>query len=457
MRHHFLPLRPLVLLGPLLLTAVTVAQISLTPLGQWQLTPTAEDSSGVFCRIFHHPTRNTFYCFYATRPGTSGPMTGFRWKEFDAHFMPTGTEGLLPGFTNAGDMAMVQVGTDYYHITAAPPWDLVLTRFNEDMQATGSLLIPIDPSDSQADMMLNDVHGHLVLGVFHQEGTLHPTMPQQQAGWAPTMHRWEIGLDLVPVGPPVLMPQVFDTWGASCVQDGDGYAVVTMSKWPIYHLNSYRYDAQWNFLDSVALSADGQWSQGAIWADPYYYVAYHSGHEHRAGNITLGIFTADWSPVYDTTITDNSVFVPGSSPPLNTLQHNANRPFLCKVQDTLFIAFDVDDYVLHGYTPPLFAEGQRWQAMVSRWLVNGSSPTGLAVSPEDRAITLLPGADAWHPVLRSDASGEVIVYDLLGRPMFRTTVRAGMQALPLPASARGLCLVRAQVGGQVRVLRYVIA
>ena len=394
-------MRKLITILGILFSIHADAQISMTYLNHWQLTPGTQDSSGVFCRSFYHSGRNKFYAVYAGRPGYQpGPMQYFAWQEYDANFNPTGINGTLSGFSSAGDYAMVMVGNYYYHITAASPWDFKLSKYDEDFNLVNSVTFPLDSSDSQADMLLNYTNGKLIIGAFHESTAFHPSMPTQSPSWTPVMHKWEYDLNLNSVSAPVYLNEIFTTWGASCIFNNNQYNIITMRKWPNYMFNVYRYDTSWNYIDSVNLNYDGQWSQGVIWDGNYYYVAYHSGNEHRSGNITVAIYDINWTMIYDTTITSYSVFVLNTSPPLNTLQYNANRPVLTKINDTLYVSYDVDDYMLTAYGPPhIYAEGNRWQAHVMKFKLNGV--TGINEPSPKPFLSIYPNPTTDQTILQT--------------------------------------------------------
>lgn len=417
------------------------AQPSLSFINHWQITPNSQDTSGVFCRTFYHSGRNKYYVVYAGRPANQpGGMQYFAWREYDAAMNATGNTGTLPGHSSAGDFAMEMVGTDYYHITAAPPWNFKLSKYDQDFNLVSSVTFPLDSADSQADMLLNYTNGKLVIGAFHVTGEYHPSMPQQQSTWMPTMHKWEYDLSLNAIGSPVYIPHVFTTWGASCIFNSNKYNVISMYKFPQYKLSVYRYSTSWTYIDSVALNNDGQWSQGVIWDGQYYYVAYHSGHEHRSGNITVAIYDVNWSLLYDTTITSNQVFTYNVSPPLNTTQYNANRPYLVKVGDTLVVSYDVDDYELVSYQP-IYHEGNRWQAHVTKLRIVGT--TGISETPVQPWLNLYPNPVSSGEInVQVDEDGLLEICSPSGALVYRESILRGQRSVSLGGMSAGMYFVR---------------
>jgi hypothetical protein len=408
----------LLFLGVLLIHP-SKAQPSMTILNHWQITPNTDDTSGVFCRTFYHSGRNKFYTVYAGRPSNTNGMQYFAWREYDQNYSYTGNHGTLSGFSTAGDYAMVMVGTNYYHLTDYAPWGFRLTKYDDNFNIVSAVTIPLDSSDSQADMMMDYTNGKLIIGAFHETGFYHPSMPQQQTSWMPNMHKWEYDLNLNPLTAPVYLNESFTPWGGSCIYNNNQYNIVTMDKFPNFHLHVYQYDNNWNFVDSLTLNTDGQWSQGLLWDGTYYYVAYHAGHEHRSGNIVVAMYDVNWNLAYDTTITTNPVFVFNTSPPLNTTEHNANRPSLLKKNDTLYVSYDVDDYQLANYTTHFYHEGNRWMANVTQMKISGI--TGIKENNGTVALNIYPDPSNGifnYSIDRSEhGKTKIIVTDISGKQM----------------------------------------
>ncbi len=175
------------------------AQPSLTFLSHHPLTPNNEDTIGVFCRVFYHPIREKFYTVYAGRDTTSndpqGQMGYFAWREYDTNFVFTGVHDSLSNHVSAGDFAMVQVGTDYYHLTSGPPGKYKLSKYNEDFVLDHDTLITLDSHDSNTDQLMNYTNGRLVIGAFHEQSQTYPSFPMQNS-WTPVMHKLEFDLNL---------------------------------------------------------------------------------------------------------------------------------------------------------------------------------------------------------------------------------------------------------------------
>ena len=446
-------MKKILLFFSILFSASAFSQPGFTMLSQHQETPNSSDSAGVFSRTFYHQGRDKYYTIYAGRPGTSGPMNVYRWREYDAAYTYTGTSGILPGVTSVGDYAMEQVGTDYYHVSAATPWGFKLSRFDEDFNLISSVTFQLDSSDSQADMLFSYTNGKLIIGAMHVTGVYHPSMPQQQGSWQLSMHKWEYDLNLNQIGSDTYLTQTFTTWGASCIYNNNRYHIITMRKWPQYSFNVYRYDSNWNYVDSVHINNDGQWAQSVIWDGINYFVAYHSGNEHRSGNITLAVFDPAWNLLYDSTITNNTVFIMNVSPPLNTTQYNANRPYMIKKGDSLVVSYDVDDYQLTSFMPKIYAEGNRWQAHVDFWEIN--SPNSIA-EPSSPVISIFPNPASEVITVRNAEGQQLTIYNSLGQTALTFSIVKNEQIISIDALSAGLYTCVLDAGDGCVVTRKIV-
>lgn len=369
----------LLLSTTLLASLFAEAQPTLTYLNHYQLTPNDEDTMGVFCRVFYHPTRDKFYTIYAGRDSASsapqGQMGFFAWREYDANFVFTGLHDTLTNHSSAGDFAMVQVGTDYYHLTSGPVGKYKLSKYNEDFVLDHDTLITLDDNDSNTDQLMNYANGRLIIGAFHEPSEVYPSFPMQNA-WTPTMHKFEFDLNLQPVAPETYLSPTFYSWGGSCIFNDNKYTIVSIDSFPQFHLTAFEYDVNWNYLGNATLNTDGQWSQGILWDGNYYYVAYHTGNQHWAGNVTVSIYDVNWTEVFTTTITNNITY---PMPP-GTDGENAQRPFLCRVGDKLYISYDQSTFTFVAM-PENFIADMNWQSHVMVYQID--DPNGIENADQD--------------------------------------------------------------------------
>lgn len=437
------------------------AQVTLSLVNDTKLTPTSQDTSGVFCRTFYHSARGKFYVVYASRAIVSPPGYNqyYRWEEYNSNFVSTGLRGTLPGVgSGGGDYAMTMVANRYYHVTGTgmSAWQYRLTKFDDNFNLINSITFTIDASDSKADMMLNYTNGKLIIGAFHQNGVSHPTMPVQSTTWTPQMHKWEFDTSLVQIGAPVYLNEMFTTWGSSCIYNSNNYHVVTFDKWKghfsgVFNLNVYRYDANWNYVDTKALNTDGQWSQGVLWDGTYYYVAYHTGHIHRGGNVNVSVYDVNWSQLQTLQITNNQIFdTINNQPALNTIQYNANRPFLTRVNDTLYVSYDQDDYVCSDYFPvPQYTEAKRWQAHVARIKISGTTAIKESLTKPD--LMFYPNPAAMELNILANADGRIEIFNSNGQVLLSEGIKAGTNKVPLQNFDPGFYVVQFLTrGGQTQ-------
>ncbi|MCX8068876.1 MAG: hypothetical protein N2738_00050, partial [Thermodesulfovibrionales bacterium] len=123
------------------------------------------------------------------------------------------------------------------------------------------------------------------------------------------------------------------SWGGSVIWDGTYYNIVTFDSFNSNKLYVYKYNSNWDFISQKLLIENNQWSQGLLWDGKYYYVSYHKG-DHNHGNVSIGIFDAEWNILTEVQVTNYSYS--------NGI--NAQRPFLIKVGKLIFISYDLETY-----------------------------------------------------------------------------------------------------------------
>lgn len=332
------------------------AQVTLSPVSQHTITPTSNDTAGPFCRIYHHPSRNKFYVTYACRHFNSGLPQGvmqeFRWREYDASFSFTGNEGIMPSFTSSGDYAMVMIDSTYYQLTnqgstSSGQLKYRLTKFDDDFNFIDSVNFTLNVHDSNIDQLMNYTNGKLIIGAMHDSCCTPPTTPPQP-NYNPNIRLYQYDLNLNPVASAMVLQPKSYSWGASCIFNAGAYYILTMDNFTSHHLYAYKYDAGFNYQSSTLLSTDGQWSQGVLFDGGYFYLAYHTG-EHNHGNVVVAVYDVNWNQVGLQQVTNN----------LYSDGLNAQRPFLCKQGNLLYVSYD-----LETYDPSSGINNKDWQAHV---------------------------------------------------------------------------------------------
>lgn len=359
------------------------AQVSLSLVSKDSLTPNSNDTIGAFSRIFYHPERDLFYLVYAARlygqPSPAGVLNQFSWLELDASMSPTGNEGFLPGLTGAGDFAMVMVDTNYYHLTVETSGDYLLTKYNDDFALIDQVVIPLDPCESNIDQLLNYTNNRLVIGAMY-DGVICPPINPPNPALEPYSDIYQYDLDLNEITPPILLTPSKVTWGASMIYNGGYYYEITMDHFDTRDLYAYKYDAGFNYISSTLLDTDGQWSQGVLYSDGYYFVAFHTG-DHNHGNIKIEIYDVNWNQIYSTSAT--SYLVPITD---GIDSYNANRPYLLKLGNKLYLSYDVE-----SYTMPV--NNKDWQAHVDIYQINGLSSIDENKEPHQELVCYPNPAD----------------------------------------------------------------
>lgn len=338
------------------------SQMSLSLISKDSLTPNLNDTIGAFSRVFYHQERDRFYLVYAARlygqASPAGVLNHFSWIELDNTLSETGTTGILPGQTGAGDFAMVMVDTNYFHLTVHSSGDYLLSKYDDDFSLIDQVVIPLDPCESNIDQLMNYTNGKLIIGAMYDSGVCPPINPPSLS-LMPYSDIYQYDLDLNEIAAPVLLSVPSKvTWGASMIYQDGFYYEVTMNNFNDRDLHAFKYDNSFNYVSSVLLDNDGQWSQGVISDGTNYYIAYHTG-DHNHGNIRIKIFDNGWNLLYMQEVTDYLVPVIDG-----THSYNANRPFLLKKDNLLYISYDVESYDMP-------VNNKDWQAHLDVYQING--------------------------------------------------------------------------------------
>ena len=418
------------------------SQVSLKLLNDYTITPNSVDTIGVFARTYYHPSRNKFYVVYGARPAGSalpqGQLTNYAWREYDASFNFTGTYGSLPGFTSAGDYAMEMVDSTYYHLCPGG-LNYKLSKFDDDFVAQGNVIIPLDSHDSNTDQLMGYGNGRFIIGAFHEPTQIHPTFPMQ-SNWSPSCHLFQYNTSLSSLATDQYLSPTFYSWGGSATFNSvnNHYEFVSMDSFPTYQLKAYEYDVNMNFLSEHLLSTDGQWSQGLIWDGTYYYLAYHTGGEHRCGNIVVSVWDMNWNQQTSLTITNYPVFPP--SPGFHT---NAQRPYINKVGNMLYVSYDVETY--NYISPNNIMTHFDWEAHVAKVQLN--NPTGvLNQELSNGTMDVYPNPVKDNFVLSlgnfENSKSQMEIYDCHGKLIRREEIVNSQTEISLENNFSGVYLIK---------------
>lgn len=319
------------------------------------ITPAAEHKTGVFCRIYNDPFSYRFFVSYAGLRDTSSGSTpndqDYVWIELDTLLSPTGASGILPGFSSAGDYAMIKVGISYYHLSSCSGNSYCLKKFDLNFQLTDSVIIPLPLDEYSNDQLLNFTNNKLIFA-SNKSDTLSGNL-----NCHPHIFVYDTSLNYVS---DVLLSEYIMSWGGSIIYNNNRYCIVSSdnntgnpnNQRP---LKVWKYTQTWQLVDSILLDTSGQWSQGLIYENGYYFISYHTPGIHIAGNIKVAVFDTSWNKVTSLDVTAYAL----PADPMNENWMNAQRPFLLKTGNTLYVAYDVDT-MLAG-----FIENKFWQAHIA--------------------------------------------------------------------------------------------
>jgi len=408
------------------------AQLSLTLLNSYTLTPNATDTLGAFARIYYHPSRNKFYMVYAARPAGSilpaGMLTNFAWREYSSNMIFTGNKGSLPGFTSAGDFAMVMVDSNYYHLTnlgstSSGILKYKLTKFDDDFNSLSSISITLNSHDSNIDQLMNYTNGRLIIGAMHDSSATPPVTPPSPY-YNPNIHLFQYDLNLSSIASDIILDPKAYSWGASCIYNAGNYYIITTNSIATHKLYCYKYDVNFNYLSNTQISADGQWAQGAVWDGQYYYVAYHTG-DHKYGNVSIGVYDANWVNILTDTVTSYPVI---TTP--NGVSYNAHRPFITRVGNKLYVSYDVSKYLY-----PM--EQKDWQAHVKVYQIDNT--TGINEFPHNHHIGIFPNPSSG--VFTITEKGELSIYNSKGENIYREIINSEKTEIDLSKQPKGIYIV----------------
>jgi len=309
----------------------------LTHAGSHTMTPTSNYRTGVFNRLFYDPSKNKFYLTLSGIKTGATDNTFANWEyayyELDSDLNQTGVSGVIPVMVQ-GDYAIASDGMYYYFVTGHPQgWRLA--KLTSDFQKVNEVVVGWDKNqDAGNDQLMNYTNGKLYMATLYDtQGTgegyftgAHPGMTYP--------HIFVYNTSLQHLENRYLLDESNIPAGGSIIFNNGKYHMVTADKMSgaTSKLYVYQWDSSWNYLGKKLLASDGQWSQGLLYENGLYYVAYHVG-EHECGNIALGVYDDNWNKITSVNVTEYSE------------NSNAQRPWLIKVGDKLYVSYDVGPVV----------------------------------------------------------------------------------------------------------------
>ena len=350
--------------GVVLLCSAVVTQaqaVRLTKFAEYTINPAASGHKTVsFPRVFYHEGRQKIYTLYTgiktTSTGRSPQDQSIGWLEYDSTFTPTGKAGVLAEPTTGGDIAVAFDGASYYLLIGGPG-GYVLYKYADDFSLTQKVTIRLNTFDTQNDQLLNYTGGKLYCAALTGDAAsmMNPNAPVGQ--------RWFVySTNLVQERDTIMRGESYIATGGSIIFADKTLHVVTADKFSGSSLYVYQYSESFQYLGKKQLTTDGQWSQGLLYDSGYYYVAYHTG-GHGAGNVAVGVFDKNWVNI-TTQAVSNYTSSPGKA------GFNAQRPWLMKRGNRLYVAYDVASY------NETIQENPDWQGKVVAYTIT-TSPTDI--------------------------------------------------------------------------------
>lgn len=323
----------------------STSSFSITHEKSYTLTPSGTNLKGVFCRLFYHPSRNKFYLTLSSGSANDG---GYSYIEYDANLNETGVKGPLP-INFSGDYAIVSESGSYYFLTGAPSGYLLL-KLDSDFNLTAQATISMDMNyNATNDQIMNYADGKLIISsLYDTEGTGSGYKTGLHTGTTyPHLFFYNTSLAQTESS-RYLMDESNIPSGGSIIFNNGKYHMVTADKMQQSKLYVYQWDSNWKYLGKKLLSASGQWSQGLIYDNGRYYVAYHSG-EHGNGNAVMGVFDGNWDSVASLSVTKYAG------------NYNAQRPWVLKVSNKVYVSYDVETVAAQ--------EARDWQCHLDKYSI----------------------------------------------------------------------------------------
>ena len=308
-----------------------VSTVSLTLTETVSVVDPNEYRSASFPRIFEDGAGGFHVFFHGVRAEWDGQGPPTEYGDYavvtlDAELKPSGETKVLTLSSKPGDFAMAKVGEDYFHLTGkAPGW--LLAQFDSELNNVGEVAIEHTSSDRANDMVLNYTDGHLyMMSLYGENMSGSPEIVDPVYG-----HLFVYDTSLTEVQPARVLSDVeLLAWGGSILYRNDEFHLFTADgTHPTESnvLSVYHLDTNWNYLNATKLADDGQWSQGVVYEQGVYYVAYHEG-SHGTGDVVVAAFSESWEKLASVHVTSNGG------------QGNAFRPWLIKVGSRLYVSFD---------------------------------------------------------------------------------------------------------------------
>lgn len=396
--------------------------VQMTKVTSVELTPTATHTTGTFCRIFYHPVREKFYLTHTgVQVGAPDDIPSYQdlvYHEYDENFNFTGNTGIFPNLENGiSDYAMVYTSGHYYLLMGALSGYAIM-KYKDNFQFVDSVHVVLTQYDHNNDMMLNFTRGNLYLSSVYDTS--------QTQNFYTHQHLLVYDTSLNKLDDRIIWDVSYMASGASLIFNQNRYHVVTGDWIGSYEdpstLSVYQFSPDWTFLGSIVIDKSGQWSQGLLFDNGFYYVAFHTPGIHGPGNIAVCIYNLGWNLIHKEMVTDYSAA--GNQPTIV-----ASRPSLVKVGDRLYVTYDIESF------DPQTGGGRDWQAVVVCYQIEfidtGVGQSGNKISERNSPVSVFPNPTNSYLVIEFDNPVDrfydIELVSLLGEKVWRKGRFAGEQ------------------------------
>lgn len=251
-----------------------------------------EYDQGAFCRLFPRPDGAGYDMTYGGSFGDyERNYQGVVHRLLGTDLTFAGDPELFEG-NGGGDIAIDSDG-EYYYIMLGAPKGWVLRKYDLEYAFVDEVYIDLPEGHANNDQTLRYMNGHLIAGDLYNPSydASNPTVKADPS--VPTYsHYWVYTTDLAYVR-DIVLDDTRNINGATVVYYDNIYAVVTADTFVGSTLIAMLYDEDWNYLQTLELQDDAQWSMGGMYRDGLIYIAYHKG-PHSYGDTYVDVYTTEW-------------------------------------------------------------------------------------------------------------------------------------------------------------------
>ncbi|MBL6981815.1 MAG: hypothetical protein ISR58_11575, partial [Anaerolineales bacterium] len=287
---------------------------------------------GAFCRIFQRPDGKGYDYFYggSFRKADSNEMryNGDIQRLMNPDFS-FATDPVL--ISSQGGDFVIDFDGEFYYLLNGDPDGWLLRKYDSDFNVVAETNIALPEKHFANDQMVRVFNGLVFASGLYdpnfdesQRGDKQPADPNQEQ----FTHLWIYDTELNYVD-DLILDDAPNINGGTLVYYEGTYAYVSADNFFSNQLSALLYNENWDYLETVQLQADAQWSMGGVYADGLLYIAYHKG-QHSRGDVYVDIFDTDWN-------LQETIEVTG----VDTEHFNAQRPWVQVYGDTMIVSYDV--------------------------------------------------------------------------------------------------------------------